>query len=315
LELRQYYYVVRRWVWLVALGVLLAGAAAYVTSQQMTPVYEASTTLRISAPGSQAVSDYSALVASQRLAQTYAELLRTDPVLDGVIANLDLEMSTGALRGAVGVRAVRDTELVEITVEHADPAVAQAVANEIPVVFAQQEQALQSSRYSDLKARLEAKLAALEEEIQALQQEIAARKAAAGRTGDGELALLESDLEQARSNYTTLLQNLGQVELAEAQAGTSVLVAAPARTPKTPVRPQTARDTLLAAVVGGMLGLGAAFLLEYLDDTLKTPDDVQASLGAVTLAVVVRAPDGERPVPLMSGEGNGAPIAEPTWAW
>ncbi|MDH7488269.1 MAG: lipopolysaccharide biosynthesis protein, partial [Anaerolineae bacterium] len=45
---------------------------------------------------------------------------------------------------------------------------------------------------------------------------------------------------------------------------------------------------LLAAAIGLLLSAGAAFLLEYLDDTLKSPDDVQSVLGITALGAVPR---------------------------
>lgn len=61
-----------------------------------------------------------------------------------------------------------------------------------------------------------------------------------------------------------------------------------ARVPTTPVRPRVMVNTLLALIIGAMLGLGGALLLEYLDDTVKTPNDVQKLTGLVTLGGVVK---------------------------
>jgi succinoglycan biosynthesis transport protein ExoP len=309
LELERYFYPIRRWAWLIALCTLLAGGAALIASLLMTPMYEASSILRISS-SPQATSDYSALLASQRLAQTYTQLLTTDPVLEGAIRNLGLEMSTKKLKKAVKVQAVRDTELIKITVEQSDPVVAQSIANEIPRIFAEQDQALQASRYAQLMSGLTDKMANLEKEMRQVQIAIAEKKAAGAGAEDTDLAILESDLEQARNNYATLLRNYGTVELAEVQAVSSVIVSVEATLPDEPVRPRKMMNTLLGVVMGGMLGVGIAFLIEYLDDTIKTPDDVQASLGAVTLGTVARSQDGKVANVLVTGPSSPPSLAE-----
>jgi polysaccharide biosynthesis transport protein len=311
LELRQYFYLIRKWAWLIALCTLLAGTAAYVTSSLMTPVYRASVTLRISTPDSQGTSDYTALLASQRLAQTYAQLLKEAPVLKAVISNLGLAMTPRDLAALVTVEAVRDTDLIRVAVEHTSPARAQAIADEIPQVFLVQDQALQAMRYAALKASLAAKMEEQEAEIGRLQQEIASRKATGAGADDTELLVLGSDLEQARSNFATLLKSFSDVELAEAQSGTSVAVAAPAEVPDQPVRPRKLLNTVLAAVAGAILAVAGAFLMEYLDDTVKTPGDVQAALGLVTLGAIWRSRDGAESGVLGGEEGTRTHHGEP----
>jgi len=72
-DLRQYISLLWHWSWLILLAAILAGTAAYFTSLQIAPVYEASSTLIINeAPATQASDAYTAVLTSQRLTQTYA---------------------------------------------------------------------------------------------------------------------------------------------------------------------------------------------------------------------------------------------------
>ncbi len=292
-DLRQYVDIIRRRLWLIVLSTVLSAIAAFVVSLNMTPIYQASTMLRVSSPPNpRGITDIGALQTGQRLAETYAQLLSKDPVLDGVINNLGLDMTAKELQGAVKVRAVRSTDLIEITVENADPVKAQRIANEIPKIFSQQDQLLRSSQYSQIKANLTEEMNQLEEKIRNLQKTIAEKKTSETADKDTALIILESELEQARSDYSTLLQTYGNIQLAEVQSSGSVITVVPAKVPDKPVRPRPKLNTLLAAVVGAMLAVGMAFLVEYLDDTLKTPDDVQASLGVATLTLVPERPKG-----------------------
>ncbi len=89
-------------------------------------------------------------------------------------------------------------------------------------------------------------------------------------TDDTQKTRLEASVAQYRTTYSSLLANAQQAKLAEAQATNNLVVAEPADVPEAPVRPRTLTNTLLAAVIGAMLAVGAAFLIEYLDDTIKT---------------------------------------------
>jgi capsular polysaccharide biosynthesis protein len=59
-----------------------------------------------------------------------------------------------------------------------------------------------------------------------------------------------------------------------------------AATPDTPVSPDPIRDGLLALVVGSMLGVGLVFLLDYLDDSWQSPEEVEQISGVPTLGVI-----------------------------
>ena len=56
--------------------------------------------------------------------------------------------------------------------------------------------------------------------------------------------------------------------------------------PTNPIGPNKSATILLAAAIGFILAAAAAFLLEYLDDTMKNPEDVQKRLGLATLGAV-----------------------------
>jgi polysaccharide biosynthesis transport protein len=79
--------------------------------------------------------------------------------------------------------------------------------------------------------------------------------------------------------------------------------------PTVPVLPRTKTNTVLAGVVGAMLAVGVAFLVEYLDDTIKTPDDVDRATGLPTFAAVARYQQPEAQRPLMAREEQSS-IAE-----
>jgi len=289
IDLRQYAYLLWHWAWLIALAALLAGAAAYLVSRQQTPIYQAATTVMVNeAPSSQG-NDYTSVLVSEQLTQTYSQLAVTQPILEQVAARLGLGLSGANLAGIITVQPVRDTQLIQITVRLEDPALAAAIANTLAQVFSEQIRQMQSDRFSASLDSLQAQMADVEAQIAALNAQ------AAKTTSQTEKARLDDKLTQYRQIYSQLLLSFEQVRLAEAQTVSTVLQVEPATTPTFPVSPKTGQNTLLAALVGAMLAVGAVFLIETLDDTIRDPEMLLRRYNLTVLGVIAHheAIDGD----------------------
>src|SRR5438270_11430544 len=83
-SLSRYTRLIKRWAWLVILGMLICGGATYTLSKMTRPVYQASATLILSLGTPQSPSD--SLNASVQAVPTYAQLLTDPEVLDSVVA-------------------------------------------------------------------------------------------------------------------------------------------------------------------------------------------------------------------------------------
>ena len=91
----------------------------------------------------------------------------------------------------------------------------------------------------------------------------------------------------------------------------SVSIVEPATTPGSPVRPRTALNTALGAFIGLLLAGAFALLYEYLDDTVKTAEDVEAAAGLPTLGGVARFPRVRTPADALVVAPNGrSPLGE-----
>lgn len=284
MELRQYVTLLRKWVWLIILCTVLAGTVAYIVSRNSQKIYQASTTLMVNQaanPSSAAV--YSDILTSERLARTYASLLVSGPVLEETATRLGI--SARDLDRSITVTPVRDTQLLTIKVEGPDPVLAADIANTLPLVFIEQNREWQLGRVVESRANLEEEIDNTLSDIARTQDEL---KAA---TDDATRNRLEASLAQYRSTYSNLVASFQQAKLAEAQSLNNIVVADQSSVPVNPIRPRTSTNALLAAVVGAMIALGAAFLIEYLDDTIKTPDDISRVSGLSTLGAIARLKD------------------------
>lgn len=307
MQLRQYALILWRWLWLVVLGTALAGGAAFFVSRNTRPVYSATVTLLINQASSYGMgnADYTSILTSERLARTYSELLRTPKVLGQVADKLGLSKLP-----AVQVQLVRDTQLLNLSVESTDPELAANIANTIVQVFKEMVEAQQLGRYTALKDTLTGQIQQVENDIASTQVEMDALRGPLSPSEDARRTQLQAMLAQYRGNYTSLTNNLTQVRLAEAQATSSVVVAQEAEIPTLPVRPRILMNMAVASAVGALLALGLAFLIEYLDDTIKSPDDVEQVAQTPTLGLIARIEGDDPTEKLITARMPRSPISE-----
>jgi len=281
-DLYKYWQAFLRWWWLIVLFTVVAAGGAYLISSRMTPVYSATTTLLVQQAPASNVTEYNALLTSERLASTYAQMLTSRPVLEETQKRLGLS----SFPGAVSVAAVRDTQLLRLSAESTNPEMASAIANMVAEVFVDQNRQLQESRYAASLNNIEEQLEDLPAKIEETQTALSKLGKSTDPETEAERARLETALSSYRNSYSTLLGSYEQMRLAAVQSTNNLTVFDPARTPGAPVRPQKLQNTALAAIVGAMLALGVIFLVEYLDDTLKGPEDVAQALGLNTLGTI-----------------------------
>jgi polysaccharide biosynthesis transport protein len=292
-ELKRYSSIVRHWAWLIVLSAVLVMGVAYISSRLTTPVYAASTTLLINeAPSSGKTTDYTSILTSERLAQTYSVMMTKRPVIAEVIKTLGLDTTPALLSRRVSVNLVKNTQLVVLQIEDEDPELAAKLANAIPVEFARQNLAQQVERYADSKANLAKEIETLQQQILTKQNEINVLGTEKAPAQDAELSRLQSELTQLRQSSASLLQSYENIRLTEAQSTSNIVVVEEAQTPELPVRPRTLQNTLLGAVVGLVLAMGVIFLIEYLDDRVRSPEQIDRALKLPVVGLIARMATG-----------------------
>lgn len=281
MELKEYLIPLRRWWWLIVAATLVATLSSYVATRRQPFNYEAKATLMVGRSLQNANPQGNDIQASVQLGETYATLAVRRPVKLAVQASLGLTWLPDYT-----ARMLPNTQLLEIKVIDTDPARAQAVANAVANQLvlqtpAEERDLLQRREYiSNGLQELEVEMDATKAEIQKLRDDMAnmfsARQIA---DTENQIAGLVQKLNSYQSGYWEALQFV--------QGGVNTLqLVEPAELPTTPVGPNKKMTILLAAVIGMLLAVGAGFLLEYLDDSLKHPEDVRKTTGLTTLASV-----------------------------
>ena len=137
---------------------------------------------------------------------------------------------------------------------------------------------------SILKARYDA---ALESEKK-LQQVYSQERGAANQQSQSEIMLssLNQQLETNKQLYNTLFQHQKELEIAANGKTNSITITSPAAHPDAPLPQGRIGKILIAFLLSLLFGIGLAFLLDYLDNTLKSADDVAMHLQLHTLAMI-----------------------------
>ncbi|MBC8449565.1 MAG: polysaccharide biosynthesis tyrosine autokinase [Chloroflexi bacterium] len=311
MELRQYWKIIKKRFWLIVLLMVVSASSAAYYGRQQVPLYSTTATLLLNPAAPSAVLPYQTTQPVQSLANTYSELMRTRSFASLVVQEMESPMSEGEILGALSTRYVPDTQFYKISATHADPQKAQALANAAAQVLiaeniaqqqAQRQQIeaqrdpaklLERQRLAELQETLQDELVYYGDRIANLQAQIAELESKPpSEEIDQRILNLREELIRNQSLRIEVLSSLvgTQTALASDSGNTSsvdtavVVDVAPLPTVSLPLRIPQYILFALAASLG--LGVGLAFLLEYLDYTIKTPEELDDVYGLGTLGVI-----------------------------
>ena len=287
-ELRSYFQPLVKWWWLLAIAAMIAGTSSFLYVLRQPSLYQARATLMIGSIIQNPNPNGSEIYLAQQLAQTYADITMRSAVQRATMEALGTDWLP-----AYYARAIPNTQLLEITVTDLEPERAQVVAQELVNQLILQSPAGQSASsrqifVQDRLQRLETSILATEEEITRLQAELAGELSASKIEAlRAEILTLEEKVNTLQSNYAELLSTT------QKGASNAVSVLEPAALPQYPVGNNMAVNVMVAVLFGLVLAGGAAYLVEYMDDTIKNIDHVQRQTGLTTVATIPELPNSD----------------------
>lgn len=194
------------------LAITIAGVVSFLV---LTPMYQTSTQILVNQEQSEAAQLTNQNIQTDlQLINTYSVIIKSPAILDEVSSQLGLGMSAEQLNSKITVANAENSQVVDVTVQDENPALAVDIANTTAKVF-------------------------------------------------------EAEIKN--------LMNVDNV---------SILSRAVLKENPTPVAPNPMLNMAIAAVIGLMLGVGIAFLLEYLDTTIKDQQDIEEILDIPLLGVI-----------------------------
>lgn len=312
MELRQYFSFVWKWMWLIVLAVAVASISSYVASKAATPLYRTKATLMVGRVTQNPDPSNIQLYTSQQLAATYIQLATREPVLKAAIASLGLDMDWRALAGQVSANTVPQTQLLEIMVVDSDPYRAKALVDAIAQELINLSPGSMTREDKEQAQFVQAQLTDLKTKIQNAEDELTRLRAerdvanSARQIQDltNQITLLEAKISDWQRTYSQLLTAMqgGDVN--------ALTVIEEAPIPTTPFSPNTRNNVLIAAAIGLLLAVAGAVLIEYLDDTIKIPDDIERLTQIPVLTTVARIEGEDYPDKLVAFREPLSPIVE-----
>jgi len=293
MELLQYIEVIlKRW-WLILMTTVLAAAVAAVISYTTTPLYRSSVTLLVDIKRDPRESAYSTDRNAETVAGVDALKITSPAVAAQIAAQMQVPITTEEVLDMLSASQVAETGMFEVTAQHTDPVLAYTLADTAARVFVEYITAQEANRYVSSIAELEAQIVVLEAQITEARIAIAGYGASEtlAPSARAELARLQTQGSNDQTRLTVLLNSTEQFRRDIARTSENISVFHPAAMPTSPSSPQPLRDIALATVVGGMIGVGIAFLLDYLDDTVHTPAELQHTLGVNVLGAIPTVDD------------------------
>jgi capsular exopolysaccharide synthesis family protein len=98
--------------------------------------------------------------------------------------------------------------------------------------------------------------------------------------------VLKRDLQTNQTLYEGLLARMKEASVASTMVASNVSVITPAKDPYEPWLPKYLLFTVLAVVLGSMFGLGTSFFVEYMDDSIKTTEELEKICHISSLGVI-----------------------------
>jgi non-specific protein-tyrosine kinase len=306
MDFKEYLRPLRRW-WLL---ILIVTAVSTLSSSAATllqePLYQTKVALMIG----QAIEDpnpnNTSLYLTQQLAQSYAEIARRKPVRQATMEALGLSWLP-----EYQVTIVPNTQLLEITVIDSNPARAQAVANTLAEQLVRQSPAGSQAEEEQRQAFVSQQLDSLERQIAETEAMIRQRQEeASGLIGARQIAEAQSEIAALQATLVTLQGNYATLLASTSEGAINTLsIIEPADLPGYPINANRTSTILLGAAIGLALAVGAAYLLEYLDDTLKTPEEIIQVAGLPIIASIGQANRKEQEGPILTKQLH-SPMAE-----
>jgi uncharacterized protein involved in exopolysaccharide biosynthesis len=101
---------------------------------------------------------------------------------------------------------------------------------------------------------------------------------------------LEQEAKVEKDLYDLLIAKIKETNLGQGMRQASIRIIEPALLPKTPIKPRKTLNLILGILVGLVLGGGSTFFLEYIDRTIRTPEQVEKYLALPLLCTVPKVP-------------------------
>lgn len=283
MEIRQLVEPLIKWWKLILVACVLAAISSFLVVRQQPPVYQTSAVLVIGRAVYELNPTGGELGLAQQLATYYADIAERDVVRKATMEALNLSWLPQYI-----VSTVPNSQILEISVSDADPQRAQAVANELSRQLINQSPSnpdLQEQKHQEF---IRQQILLLEDQIQGTLNDISLKETELGSLNSArQIAQTQAEIVALQQKLTTLQSNYtGLLNASSGQGNNSLTLVQPAALPGRPVGPNRGVVILMSVAIAFLISAGAAYLIEFLDDTLGTADEVNKHLNLPVIGFI-----------------------------
>jgi len=282
---------VRRYLWWLILIPVFGALGGWLGSMLQDPVWEARTQVLITRSSSTGTdAELLQYVNLRDLLYTYKDLLSAPWMREELVRRLGgEEISTQQVR----VSIPRQGLLLQIATQDTDPFRAQRMADTLVQILIEQHQALQEERYRTEEERLSRQIDEVRLRMESLQQALAGAPEGLDPVQQEQL---QKELDLYRQLYLNLLDKRETIRLHRLYNVPNVIQVRPAQLVSDPVAPKPMLNMAMGGMAGLLLAVGAIFLRESLNQTVRSEEDLRR-LNVPLLATIVETE------PFSEGEG------------
>ncbi|MHB9003858.1 MAG: polysaccharide biosynthesis tyrosine autokinase [Coriobacteriia bacterium] len=307
MELRDYLNVISARRWVIIQAVVVVTLTAVVMSLVQPKVYQGEAKVLISEKDTGAallgtsISEFSG--QPERGLQTQVQLMQLRPLAENVVRRLGLEMSPEGLLRRVVVAANGQTNVISVRATADDPDEAAAIANGLADEYVVWSRETRRESIKTAADEVEERITQAEKEVLELGSKVSA---------EGKSDELTAELALLTTTYSTLADRLEQLRINEQLEVGLGRVVSPAVANGQAIAPKLRRNAMLGAIAGLMLGLGMAFLYDYLDNTIKSNEDAERLFAVPVLGTIPfdKKPENAARRRLAIVEDSGSAVAE-----
>jgi capsular exopolysaccharide synthesis family protein len=261
----------------------LAVTASAISTLFQPDIYVSKTTLVIGTTILNPNPDSGQIYVAQQLAQIYADMAQREPIQQATMEALGIDWLP-----QYQSKVIPNTQIVEISVTDTIPQRAQIIANELANQLMLQSPAIAGTETGTRQEFIRQQLSSLQVQIQETQESIEdLQKSLVGLNSASQIANIENEITEQTKKLNDLQDNYANFLANSQQGALNILsVLEPANLPTRSVGINKIIIIALAGLVGFSLSTGAAYLLEYLDRTIKTASDIERVFGKPVIGYI-----------------------------
>ncbi len=310
MELRDYIDILynRKWIVVGTMAVILAATLIFTFAQ--SPTYESSVKIlaQVNSTSDAILGDMLPQGSTDldRFIQNQSQIIETDTLSKAVERQLEYKYEQAAredgkpsftpksipdalqLQRMVSVRVGAKTGIFDIVIDTGNPRLSRDIAQAYADEYLSNRQLAAIQQISEARKEVWNRVQEVEEQLQQLAQQSKQYKA-----GDVPADILAS-IQQSAALWATLYEKYISLRVSESLEQRGLEIVEPAEVGEK-VGPKPARNGILAVFLGLVLGVGLAFFVDYMDDTLHTREDFERYYDASIVGEIPFIPSEDLP--------------------